>query len=196
MKNRRSFFRAQICATFLIAGVIRVPAEGTVTARPEKSYTGTLVDVEPKNQELCVKRGMLSQKMFALGTNCAFTMSYVSLNSNSGMTDDLRPGEKITVSYQDAQGVLIADRIQQQARQFAGTVETVNPDKHTIRVRWRIFDKHFEIGDDCIVTLRDEKVGTLADLHPGDHVLVAYETPGGRPTARTITKSGRASPAH
>jgi len=43
-----------------------------------------------------------------------------------------------------------------------------------------------QIADGCKIVLRDEKSGTFADIHPGNHVTVTCETPGGTPTARQI----------
>ena len=49
-------------------------------------------------------------KTFNFGDTCAFTQ----LDKKPGTMNDLRPGEKIKVSYQDSHGVLIADRIEQE----------------------------------------------------------------------------------
>jgi hypothetical protein len=50
-------------------------------------------------------------------------------------------------------------------------------------------DKHLQIADDCKIVLRDEKTGTFADIHPGNHVTVTYETPAGKPVAREIAQT-------
>src|SRR5208283_135208 len=42
------------------------------------------------------------------------------------------------------------------------------------------------------VMLRNEKPGNFADIHPGDHVTVTYEMPGGTPTVREIAQTSMA----
>ena len=65
----------------------------------------------------------MTHKEFNLGNNCAV----VQLDKPSGMISDLRPGEKVTVSYQAVHGVKIADRVQQLAMQTEGEVKAIDP---------------------------------------------------------------------
>jgi Cu/Ag efflux protein CusF len=105
------------------------------------------------------------------------------------MASDLRPGQKVTVSYQNAEGVLVADHIVQQPIRYVGTVQAIDPPQHTLTVRHGAMDKEFQIADDCRVMFRDGKTGTLADLQPGYHVTVTYEMPNGKPTAWEIAQT-------
>ena len=163
--------------------VFRAPADQPATAaKPDKSYTGTVVSVDPNGQMLSVKAWLLSEKSFNLGDNCAYTL----LDKNDGTANDLRPGEKVTVNYQELHGVLIADRVEQRPMQFEGVVQAIDPDKHTLTLHRRGLDKRLEIAGGCIIVLRGEQRGTFADIQPGDHVMVTYETPGGKPSAREI----------
>jgi hypothetical protein len=162
------------------------------TAVPEKNYTGTVVSVDPREHLLSVKKWALSMKTFNLGDNCAYGLLFTTVASNHGQANDLRPGEKVTVTYQDSHGVLIADRVDQRPVRFEGTVAAIAPDTHTLILHRQGLDKEMTIGADCIVLLRGQKPGTLADIHAGNHVTVIYETPGGTPTAREITQTSPA----
>ena len=37
--------------------------------------------------------------------------------------------------------------------------------------------------------MRGDKAGTVADIQPGNHVLITYEVPNGKPTAREIAQT-------
>lgn len=185
MKTTRSQNWTAICAAVLTAtAVIRAPADQPATAtKPEKSYTGTVVSVDPKENTL-ETRGFLFTKKFNLGDACTYT-----LLDNSSTINGLRPGEKVTVSYQDANGVLIADRVEQQPMRYTGMVKAVDPAAHTLTLHIGGMDKKFQIADGCGVALRDDKSGTLADIQTGDHVTVTYETPDDKLTARQIAQT-------
>jgi hypothetical protein len=154
------------------------------TVKQDKTYTGTVASVNPGVRTLKVK-GFLFSKRFNLGTDCA----YVLLDNPNGAIGDLRPGEKVKVGYQDANGVLVADRVQQEPMKFSGMVKAVDPAAHTVLVHSGWADKTFRIPDDCQVVLRGDKSGSLADLQTGNHVTVIYETPNDKPTARRIAQT-------
>jgi Cu/Ag efflux protein CusF len=157
-----------------------------MSAKPDRSYTGTVTSVDPKERTLDVKGTLLLiNRKFALGDNCA----YVSPGHPAGAIGDLRPGEKVTVNYQDASGVRVADRVEQKPMCYSGTVTSIDPATHTMTLHLRMMDKTFQLPDDCNIVLRDNKSGALADVQAGNHVTVTYETPNDQPTARQIAQT-------
>ena len=183
-----------IFAILLVTVVLRAPADPAQKVnKPGRNYTGVVICVDTNEQVFQVKRSLLSARQFAYGDKCEITLLYAMMNNGIGTSGDLRPGEKVTVSYQDSHGVHIADRIEQQLMQFSGTVKEINLEKHRLTVHRRVLDKRMNIAPDCITVLGNDKTGTLADIHPGDHVVVTYETPGGNPMAWQITKTNTAS---
>src|SRR5262249_6588796 len=102
---------------------------------------------------------------------------------------DLHPGQRLEISYEDAQGVLVAHQIAQHNVTFTGHVRAIDPEKHTLALRSHVLDKTFVIANDCKVVLRDEKPGGFADVLPGHRVTVIYETPNGTATARRINQT-------
>jgi Cu/Ag efflux protein CusF len=153
-------------------------------AKPEKTYTGTVVSVDPQDHMLNV-RGFLFNKKFNLGDSCAYTM----VGQTTGAVGDLRPGQRVTVSYQDANGVLVADRVTQKPLCETGMVKAIDPAQHTVTLHLRMMDKTFQLPADCQVTLRGGRSGSLGDIQTGDHVTVTYEIPNGKPTAREIAQT-------
>ena len=158
---------------------------GAPAAKPDKSYTGMVVSISPQESLLHVKGFLFSKRDFNLGNNCAYTI----VGQESGTINDLRPGQKVTVDYQDAHGVLIADHVTQQPMKDEGMIKAINPTAHTITVHAGLVDKVFQLPSDCEVTLRGDKSGTVADVQPGDYVTVTYEVPNGKPTARQIAQT-------
>jgi Cu/Ag efflux protein CusF len=102
---------------------------------------------------------------------------------------DLRPGQKLEVSYEKSQGVLIAHRIQQQDLHFTGHVMAIDPVHHVLTLRRHALDRTFQIAAECKIHLRGDKDGTLTDVQPGHRVTVTFEVPGGKPTARQIAQT-------
>ena len=170
----------------MLIGVGIVPADQATTtpAKPENRYTGTVVSLNPQEQVLDVK-GFWFSKKFNVGADYACTL----LDDKTGTINDLRPGEKVMVGYQNANGVLIADRVEQEPMRYEGMVQAVDPAAHTLTLHVRGMNKTFQIANDCGVVLRDNKPGALADIQTGNHVTVTYETPGNALLARQIAQT-------
>src|SRR5690242_3933501 len=161
------------------------PAAPSTPAHSDKHYSGTIVSVDPGEHLLTVKGGFIFKKTFNLGDGCAYQL----WEKPDGSAADLHPGEKVTVTYQDVHGVLIAGAVHQQPMQYEGTIKTIDSDHHALALRLSAWDKQLQIADNCKVVLRNDKSGTLADLHPGDHVTVTYDQPSGQLTAREIAQT-------
>jgi hypothetical protein len=187
MKTNMLKYRMAVWAAVLVAtAVFRASADQAATAvQPDKCYTGTVSAIDPQEHTMTVKEWALSKRAFNLGDNC----TYALLDQVNGTVNDLRPGEKITVNYQDSHGVLIADRVEQRPMRFEGMVTAMDADKHTLTLHRPGPDRQLRIADDCKVVLRNDSPGTFADIHAGNHVTVTYETPGGTPTAREIAQT-------
>jgi Cu/Ag efflux protein CusF len=175
-----------VCASVLTLTAFTSAADqATTAAKPDKTYTGTVISVNLNESTLKVK-GLLFSKNFNLGENC----SYVLWNKPAGAMTDLRAGEKIQVAYQDASGVLVVDRIQQEPMTDQGMVKAIDPVAHTLTLHSGWMDKTIQIPDNCLVTLSGDKSGSLADVQPGYYVTVTYELPNDKPVAREIEQTG------
>jgi len=159
-------------------------ARAEAAARPDKTYTGTVISVDPNERMLHV-RGLMTDKDFNLGSSCAFAL----WDKPDGAAGDLRTGEKVTIRYQDAHGVLVADRIEQQMSRDEGTVKTIDPVAHTMTLHMSGADKTLVLADDCKVTLHDDKSGQPGDIQTGNHVTVIYETLDHQSIARRIAQT-------
>jgi hypothetical protein len=186
MKMTRIITRAALCAALATAATGTVSADQVASfATHDKKYTGTIVSVDAKGLSLAVKGPLFFRKTFNLGDACQYTL----LGKDPATAADLRPGQRVRVRYQNAQGVLIADRVTQEPMKFVGRVQSLDPQKRTLIVRHRMLDKKFQVGSDCVVRLHDEKAGALTNVQPGEWVTVIFEEPGQVLTAREIDQT-------
>lgn len=181
-----------VCASVFMTGAMLPALADDAAAKTapaaksdEKSYTGTVISVDPKEHVLSVKGWTMMNKSFNLGDNCAISQ----LDHNGATVGDLRVGEKVTVNYQDAHGVLIASRVLQVPMEFEGMIKAIDNDKHMLTLHQRGLDKQVQFPAECRITLREGKSGSMADLRVGNHVKVTYETPGNTPTAHQIAQT-------
>jgi len=189
MKTTNAKNWTEVCAAVLTAvAACRATADEAAAApkpqKPDKQFTGRVVSVSPQERTLNAK-GIFFTKRFNLGVAC----TYMMLDNKSGALADLRPGEKVTVSYQNANGVLIADGVVQEPMRYEGMVQAIDPVAHTLALHTSGMTRTFQIAPDCGVALRDDKPGTLADIQTGNHVMVTYETPDNKLMARQIAQT-------
>lgn len=172
--------------TVLITGAgFRALADQPATAdSSDKTYTGTVTAVDPKERVLTVK-GLLWSKQFNLGQDC----KYVLLDKGLAAPGDLRAGQRVRVSYEKAHGVLVANRVTQHPMRYEGTVKTIDPQKRIMTVHQRALDKDFQLAEGCRVMLRNSRFGTLDDIQVGHRVTVLYEVPDKVATARQIAQT-------
>ncbi len=169
----------------LLAGPPKAAADDAATAvLPHKAYTGMVLSVNAKERTLELQ-GVFLHKKFNLGDNCTYTF----VDKNAGAISDLRPGQRITVAYQESHGVRVADRIAQEPLKYEGTVKAFDRVGRTLILRGRGMDRAFQIASDCKVMLRGYKPGTLADIQAGNYITVTYELPDDKPTAREIAQT-------
>ena len=174
-----------LSAAALAAIALRTAADQPGTAgRPEKTCSGIIVAVDPQGRTLDTK-AFLHTRKFMLGSSC----SYVQSDNSPGTAAALHPGQKVAISYQDADGVLVADHVAAQPLRYEGTVKSISPDARLLTVHTRMFNQHLTLANNCNVVLRNGQIGSLADIQPGNHVTVTYETPGDKPVARQIAQT-------
>ncbi len=176
-----------VCASLTLTAFTSAADQATTAAKPDKTYTGTVVSANPNESTLKVK-GLLFSKNFNLGENCSYVLWNKPRWRHDGFCE--AAGEKVKVAYQDASGVLVADRIQQEPMTDQGMVKSIDPVAHTLTLHSGWMDKTIQTPDNCLVTLSGDKSGSLADVQPGYYVTVTYELPNDKPIAREIEQTG------
>lgn len=163
--------------------------QGRSEPKHEQVWIGTITVVDTKAKTLTGEHWRFA-KSFDLGQKCAIS----TVDNKEAALGDLRPGEKVNIRYQQAEGVLVADRITEQALRYDGRVQSVDQKAGTITMEERPLyqpfhaAKRFQIAGDCKVLRWNGQEGRLRDLQPGDRVSVVYEIPNGSPVAYRIRK--------
>jgi predicted RNA-binding protein len=170
-----------------ILSVVSLTAAADQAAAPpvkEKEFEGKVVYVNAEEHTLTV-RDWLRHRTFDLAGNCAI----MRWDNTAGAINDLRPGEKVMVGYQNAHGVLAADRVTQEAMRFHGIVKSIDRERRQVVMgRWD-HDKTFTLAQECKVVLHNQANGDVAAIKPGDHITLVYETPAGSDVAYQITRT-------
>lgn len=186
--------KSSLIKTWLITGVTVLmalpaladqPDAPATPPGPEKSYTGTVISVDANEHTLRVKWWAMLDKSFNLGDACVVSQ----LENSHATVKDLRVGEKVTVGYVKLHGVLIANRIEQDAMRYEGTVKALDAAKGTLTLAGPTFDRQLQIANDCKVGLRNGRTGTLADIRTGNYVTVTYERPVKAPVVRQVDQT-------
>src|SRR5262249_30590547 len=122
----------------------------TASTKPDKTYMGTVVSVNPNENTLEIK-WLLFNKKFNTGSSCTVTL----LDKPDATIADVRPGEKVVVGYQEANGVRVANSVTQEPMRYEGMVKAIDPTQHTLTLREHGMDKTFLISSDCKIVLRN-----------------------------------------
>jgi len=186
--NMQSRFSALcVCALFLTPLCGAVADSSSTFAGPEKIFTGIVTAVDPGQHTLKVHGELFFNRSFNLGDACSYTM----LNGVAGAAGGLHPGQKIQVTYQNVDGVLVADRITQQPMCLTGWVKAVDRNAHTLTVQpgGMGLTRQLRFPEDSQVTLLGGRPGTPADIQPGNHVSVTFEEPPGLATVQNISQT-------
>jgi len=151
------------------------------------TYTGTVEAVHPGQRLVDIKGDFWLTKTFLLGDHCA----YMLWDRQPGALGNFRPGDRVTVSFKNANGQLVAERLEQESLTRSGLVKSLDPAAHTLTLAGRWRDETFQLPANCRIVLYNDKAGAIADVQPGDRVTITYETPNHQPTAEQIAQSSQ-----
>jgi Cu/Ag efflux protein CusF len=172
-------------AGVLSAWCVTAAADQTAASpKQEKEFRGKVDSVNTEEHTVTVG-DWLRHRTFDLGNNCAITR----WDNTAGAINDLRPGEKVTIGYQDVHGVFAADRVVQEPMRFHGVVKAIDPAQRQLVLRHWDHDRTFTLAENCKVILHEQNKAGLANIKLGDHVTVVYETPGGPEVVRQIAQT-------
>jgi len=157
------------------------PAPAQKVVQPDKNFKGTVTAVDSKEKTVSA-RNFWGTKTFNIGDSCTVSLE----DQPSASLEGLRPGQKVDISYQNARGVPVVDRIVQHNLIFKGCISAIDPAKRTLSVKHGGYTHDFVAAEDCVVLIKDDKSKKLDDLKVGHTVNVVYESPNGALVARRI----------
>lgn len=184
MKTTRLPFAGFLTVFLLTVGGAISVCVGADSATAQQTFTGVVTDVKVPEKVLQA-RGLLFSKSFVVGDDCVLTLA----TRKSGTLGDFHTGQKVTVSYRNVHGILVAGSVAEDPQSFAGQVTVLNLPGHSLEVQHGVTTKVFALPDACVVELSNDEKGGLNRLELGAQVTVYYEEPGGRWTAKRIEQT-------
>lgn len=173
-----------LCLALLLSNGVLAARADDVAVTGLKVAAGTIAAVDAKGKVLKVRKFM-GVRTFVLGENCALTR----VERKTVTFADFSPGEKVSVSYRDMEGVLVAAKIAEQPRSLKGGVTAIDPAGHVLTIKRHWGGEKFKLPESCNVVLNAGTRGSLGDIKLGGQVTVLYDTPGGVWTARQIEQT-------
>ncbi len=148
-------------------------ANGSPAAAKELDhYTGKVKAVDADERSLVVMN-FWSTRTFNLGEDCRVTVE----GREAATPQDLLPGHRIEVAYEEVDGVRIASVVAQRDLRFEGKVAALDTNEMILRVKHGWTTREFKATPDSEITFRDGSQHPLGDLEPGQSVTVRYYTP-------------------
>lgn len=185
MKTARSgSIKAVWVTLFLIVLAAWASAAVPMTAKP-KSFKGTVAAVDSKEKTFAV-RGFWSTRTFNAGDHLKVSLE----DKADAELKDLRPGQRVEVSYLSNSGVNVASQVMQKNLVFAGHVSAIDPTSRTVKVKRGSVSETFVADDQCKVIIRNDNSRGLSDLKIGNKVIVSYAGAEGAKVAQKIVQTG------
>jgi len=138
------------------------------------SRTGSIQAVDTQNRKLTLDQGALT-KHFRIGEGCRYVMN----DDKTGTLNDLKVGQRVTISYVKNGDVLEAMKIEQPHATFVGTLNAIDADAETVKAKHLLSNQRFTLGDDCRIVINGKRDGKLSDLRLGEKVAIDYRDVNG-----------------
>jgi Cu/Ag efflux protein CusF len=183
------FIPVLLGAGLVLGGIARADETGTAsehaTARNANDrihhYTGILRNIDTVSQAVRVK-AFWSSRVFDVGNSCQISLQ----DKPDASLDDLKPGQRVDVSYKDYDGVRVATSVKQENMTVTGPVMAMDTTNRTFRIKSGWTSKQFTASPNCKVILRDETKHPFKELQIGQRVTVKYLTPESGNLAQSI----------
>lgn len=137
------------------------------------SRTGSIQAMDTKNRMLTLDQGAFTRH-FRISDGCRYVM-----DDKTGTLNDLKVGQRITISYVKTGDVLEALKIEQPHATFVGTLNAIDADADTVKAKHLLSNQRFALGGDCRIVINGKPDGKLSDLRLGEKVAIDYRDVNG-----------------
>jgi len=138
------------------------------------SRTGSIQAMDTRNRMLTLDQGAFT-KHFRIGDDCRYVMN----DNKTGTLNDLKVGQRVTISCVKNGDVLEALKIEQPHATFVGTLNAIDADAATVKAKHLLSNQRFSLGDDCRIVINGKPEGKLRDLRLGEKVAIDYRDVNG-----------------
>lgn len=137
-------------------------------------YEGTLKAIDGEKRTLTVRAGGLNRE-FRLGEDCAIVLR----NHRAGLPADLKPGQRVSVTYDLPEGERMARQIVHASFTFDGVLTSIDLTERTVKAKAAFGSKKFNLARDCSIMLGGKTDGQLRELKPGERFEFTYDEVNG-----------------
>ncbi len=125
--------------------------------------------------------------------NIADTCRFFARGKEQGKLEDLKPNQKINVSYEVERENLVAYKIELRSERFSGLLDAVDVTSRTVKAKYLMTTKRFNLAEDCEIIINGRKGGKLTELKLGSGVEINYENIDGVYVAQRIVQGDNAA---
>jgi hypothetical protein len=112
-------------------------------------------------------------KTFRLAVDC----QVIRWDDKEARIEDVRPGDKISVSYELPDDSVVAYRIRDESERFVGTIGAIDLPDGTVKARKEPFgEKEFRLARGCRILVNGKERKGLNHLDPGRQYVFVYRT--------------------
>lgn len=135
-----------------------------------ETFSGVVQSVDSDKHAITVRRHMLD-KTFQIADACRVVLPA----DKSGRLADVRPGYRVTVTYEIPKGNETVFQIALTSRTFTGSLTAIDLNERTLKAKTFGGTKRFNLANDCRIVIGGSPDGKLSDLRIGDKVVFSYE---------------------
>jgi hypothetical protein len=156
--------------------------------RQNLTSAGYIDVINPPGKLLVLKSGLLHDH-FVLSKDCTVTVE----GGKSGSLDELKPGQTVSVNYEEQNDNKVVRSIERQGALFSGTLEIIDSDNRIVRARTPLGTKKFNLANGCKIVVNGKVDTHLNQLGLGDQVVLCYDDVNGVLVANWISRENASS---
>ena len=132
-------------------------------------FEGTVTEIDAKKRTMSVlHRGL--EKTFQIAGSCPIDLH----DNRSGTLADVKPGNRVTVTYETPNEDTIARRIDQTSQIFTGELTAIDLNDRTVKAKTLLARKKFNLAPNCAVVLNGKIDANLRDVKLGQRLEFDY----------------------
>lgn len=143
-------------------------------AQKELKLAGSLLGIDLQERTVTVK-SFGFKRTFLAGDSCSVSLA----DKPEATLAELRPGQKVVITYTKLDGVSIARQIAQQNQVFSGHITALDATSKKLTVKRGLTKRDFVVAPNASLRFADAQSGSLEDLKIGHTVNVVYEEQDG-----------------
>lgn len=184
MKLNNSTIILGMTVALVTLGQVGLAATDEPVTAENRTSSGTLSAVNAANRTITLKQFLRSRR-FNLGQDCTVAVR----GQATASVAELKPGMQVKVTYQNVDGVFVANRVAQRQYSETGSIKTIDAADRTLSLDRPGADHTFKVPENCRVIINDEPSSNWDSLKVGERITVRYVDEKGERIANQIVSA-------